>query len=170
MTPTPMDFDPDDTGGAVPVFRRPLRPVFQTIIDTVRGDCERACVATILGLPIEDVPNFVAPETPWDDQLRSWIRRQGHGLIELKGEHGLRDYVYSGLLHLVAIATVPSQAFEGGRHAIVVGWRPDPEYPEDAFECFVVHDPNPNNAPYTDLRNEVLRLRWIVPHVLQDSR
>jgi len=35
-----------------------VKKVHQTIIDTVRGDCERACVATILALPIEDVPNF----------------------------------------------------------------------------------------------------------------
>ena len=144
-----------------------IRPVYQTIIDQHRGDCERACVATILGMPIEDVPNFAAPEVRADLRLwmREWLRRQGYGLIETKRDLGPRDFTYSGLYRLAAIATVPSQAFEGGWHAIVIGWRDHPEY-EGGLECYVVHDPNPGNAPYDDVSRKIKRLRWIVPHML----
>lgn len=143
-----------------------MKKVYQTIIDSERGDCERACVATILGVPIESVPNFADPEERkhlhlW---LREWLPAQGYGIIEPKRSLAPRDYTYSGLQHLAAIATVPSQAFDC-KHAIVVGWRPHPEY-EGALQCYVVHDPNPNNGPYENVAEVIERLRWIVPHML----
>jgi len=144
-----------------------MRKVFQTIIDRERGDCERACVATILGLPIEDVPNFADPEmrTHLHLWMREWLHTQGYGIIETKRDLGPVDYTCTGLYRLAAIATVPSQVFKDGKHAIVVGWRVHPEY-EGALECYVVHDPNHSNAPYGDVTELVERLRWIVPHML----
>ena len=144
---------------------RTMRRVWQTVIDTERGDCERACVATILGLDIEEVPNFSAPEVRADHTrwLRTWLQSRGYGLIEPKRDAGPTAYTYTGLEGLVALATVPSQRFPGCRHAVVVGWRPDPVFP-DALECYVVHDPNPGNAPYLDIADQIIRLRWIVAH------
>jgi len=41
-------------------------------------DCVRACVATILELPIESVPNFVAERgCVWLDRLREWLLPRG---------------------------------------------------------------------------------------------
>lgn len=139
-----------------------MRQVYQTIIDNVRGDCERACVATIMGLCIEDVPNFVDPdERAW---LREWVHTKGWGIIELKQNAGPDGYVYTGLYGLVAIASVPSQMFpDECTHAVVVGWRPHPDH-ERALECYVIHDPNPHNEPYEDVGEVVTRLRWLVPH------
>jgi len=37
------------------------------------------------------------------------------------------------------------------------------EYPDDALDCYVAHDPNPNNAPYEDAVDIVERIRWLVP-------
>ena len=141
-----------------------MTPVFQTIIDPENGDCERACVATILDLPIEDVPNFVEKDCVWWE--RDWIVARGYAIIEPKRETGPHDYVYTGLRNLAAIATVPSQKYPGGTHVIVVGWRPHPDHPEHALECFVVHDPNPGNKPYEDIDKQIIRLVWIVPQML----
>jgi len=145
-----------------------VTPVFQTIIDPEIGDCERACVATITGIPIDEIPNFADPEARRDHTQwkRQWLQSRGFGLIEPKRGLGAGDYVWTGLRGLAAMATVPSQAFPGGKHAIVVGWRPDPRYPEAALECFVVHDPNPNNEPYEDVKAIIERTIWIVPHML----
>lgn len=139
-----------------------MTPVYQTVIDNERGDCERACVATITGIPIEEIPNFSEPGLPLDCWMNQWLHTRGYGLIET---YDKVKYNWIGLYRLVAIATVPSQMFEGCRHAIVVGWRDHPVYP-GAYECYVFHDPNPNNAPYKDVDKQIERLRWIVPHAL----
>lgn len=140
-----------------------IRPVYQTIIDPERGDCERACVATILGCAIEDVPNFSEPGLPPESWMPMWLQSVGWCLIETKRPTTPRDVSYLGLNGIVGIGTVPSQAFPGGRHAVVIGWRPHPEHPESALECYIVHDPNPNNAPYENVTELVERVRWMVP-------
>jgi hypothetical protein len=140
--------------------------VFQTIIDNERGNCEAACVATILGLGIDDVPNFADPKIR-DSRLwlREWVHTQGYGIVETKGDTTPHDYVYTGLHRLIALATVPSQMIPDCRHAVVVGWRDHPDHP-GALQCYVVHDPNPHNAPYDS--NQIIRLRWFVPHMLPE--
>jgi hypothetical protein len=42
----------------------------------VRGDCLRACVASVFELPIEDVPHFVA-EDDWWNAWRRWTEDRG---------------------------------------------------------------------------------------------
>ena len=144
-----------------------IRPIYQTIIDPERGDCERACVASLLGLPIGDVPNFADPEVRcrFDMWLPEWLRARGYGVIEPKTASGADGYSWLGLERLVAIATVPSQRFPGGKHAILVGWRAHPVH-DGALECYVVHDPNPGNAPYEHVERVTERLRWVVPHMV----
>jgi len=137
-----------------------VTPVYQTIIDSERGDCQRACVATIMDRPIEEVPNFVEAKL-WKDLMSVWVQAQGWGIIETKQPCGPNNLNWSAIRGLVAIATVPSQVFPGGKHAIVVGWREHPDH-EEANECYVVHDPNPNNAPYENVAGIVERLEWLV--------
>jgi len=139
-----------------------MKPVYQAIIDNERGDCERACVATILGCPIEDVPNFSDPDLPVSLWMREWVGTRGWGLIETKRPTTPRGVTWAGLLGLVAIATVPSQMFPECKHAVVVGWREHPDY-SGALGCYVVHDPNPGNEPYQNVEDIVERLRWLVP-------
>ena len=69
-----------------------MRPVYQTIISNVNGDCMRACVATITGIPIEEIPNFSEPDLPWENLLNEWLRSRGWGFIQPKGELGPLDY------------------------------------------------------------------------------
>lgn len=140
-----------------------LKRVFQTIIDPERGDCERACVATITGIDIGEIPNFSETGTDHRLWMREWLNRYGWCIVEPKRHTTPTDYTWAGLLGIAAIATVPSQAFPGGKHAVVVGWRPDPRYPEAALEPYIIHDPNPNNAPYGDVCGIIERLRWLVP-------
>lgn len=137
-------------------------PVYQTIISNTNGDCERACVATITGIPLAEIPNFAEPGLPVAQWMREWLPTRGWGVIEPKRNTTPDDYTYSGLAGLVAMATVPSQAFPGSKHAIVIWWRDHPQHP-GALECYVFHDPNPANAPYEDVAKQVERLRWLVP-------
>lgn len=139
-----------------------MTPVFQTIVDSVRGDCERACVASILDLPIEEVPNFRDPGIAWDDLLPHWAQRHGYAIIAPKLDRSPDDYNWAAMGGVVALASVPSQKFEGGNHAVIVGWVPDEEHP-DALQVVVLHDPNPDNAPYEGVAEQIQRIRFFVP-------
>lgn len=55
-----------------------MKPVDQTIFDGVNGDCMAACVASILEVAIEDVPNFCAGATDkWFERLADWLEPNG---------------------------------------------------------------------------------------------
>ena len=105
-------------------------------------DCLRACVATILGMKMKDVPNF-ALEGPEPNEvkfgkriynLEQWLDKMGLGLIGVTGagSHELR-----GTPNVYGIGAVMSLTHEYGKHAIVfrfnrhgnkeVWWDPNPD-------------------------------------------
>lgn len=99
-----------------------MKPVEQTIPTAPRGDCFRACIASILELPIEWCPNPHDPEEHWWDAWNTWLRDRGFELVEWDvGTKG----VYANLSGYW-IATVPSLNSSAsadtnlGRHCIVM--------------------------------------------------
>jgi len=59
-----------------------MRQITQTVLATdnepgVFGNCVQAAVASLMGMPLEAVPHFVA-FTWWEGALKLWIR--GHGM------------------------------------------------------------------------------------------
>ena len=48
---------------------RSMRRIFQTILEAPHGNALQACVASLLGLPMNDVPNFVEAEDYWESLL-----------------------------------------------------------------------------------------------------
>lgn len=104
----------------------------QTIFDDVYGDCLRACVASILGFPIEEMPNF------WEqtqDISEFWNLNNGwlmenYGFKILSFQLLPKDrHVIDGLL-CVACAKSPRADTD---HAVV-------------WQDGLVHDPHPSNA------------------------
>jgi hypothetical protein len=62
----------------IPVYQTPGHPV---------GNCLQACIASVLELPIEEVPDFCGPtenqsgyDTAWFDKLLMWSRHRGVAL------------------------------------------------------------------------------------------
>lgn len=65
-----------------------MTPVDQSCTDGVHGDCLSAAVASILDLPLEQVPAFVSDhvthggdtnaEEHWWTRLIGWLRNKGH--------------------------------------------------------------------------------------------
>ncbi len=133
-----------------------MTPVFQSIVDSARGDCFSACIASILDLPLAAVPSFCAeainagrPGTAWANITR-WLQSRGFGMVVVhpKALHDRR-----GLVGLRAICRVPSQGFPDTTHAVVGSWRfhdPAACTVGDWVEWFIEHDPNLNNAPYPE--------------------
>lgn len=56
-------------------------PVDQTVFDDGYGNCLSACVASILELPIADVPNFRESPEP-ESALRTWLAQRGWSVFQ----------------------------------------------------------------------------------------
>lgn len=54
-----------------------MNPIDQTTFGVKNGNCFSACVATILDLPIEEVPIFVEKENWWGAFLE-WLKPRGY--------------------------------------------------------------------------------------------
>jgi hypothetical protein len=134
-----------------------MTPVFQRIVDPNRGDCHRAAIASVLDLTIDEVPEnttsahveerFLSERGLCAIHLDQW-RLRPHSNPEML--HGrpwdARELVRFDFAEgAIALASVPSQRFPGGWHAIVVRFALQPEG-WVRVEC--VHDPNRENAPY----------------------
>jgi hypothetical protein len=90
-----------------------LTPVDQTVVDPVTGDCLRACVASLTGLRLAEVPDFAALDLSgedWWDALLLTLRRRG---LRLEAVEDPADE--PGL----SLVTGPSPRFDGAWHAVV---------------------------------------------------
>jgi hypothetical protein len=142
-----------------------MKPVFQQLVDHEKGDCWRCCIASILELPAEAVPNFVGEQEikfgkMACDLAKRWLNERGLTLLECRSKpfDALNWFYLPGVY---CIASVPSQRFEKTSHAVVAQWQTDPE-DEYVTRFKIVHDPSPTNAPYpADI--EPTGLAYIVP-------
>ena len=140
-----------------------MTPVFQTIIDKGRGNCMSAAVASILDLPLEEVPNWVT--RAFDEgqphrhyvYMREWLESKGLHLVRVNYKH-FGDW--RSLVGAYAIASVPSQRFEHTTHAVIVTWT---KLESGAHQISIVHDPNPSNAPYDLDKVEPVDIYFVVP-------
>ena len=108
-------------------------PVFQTIVDKELGDCTRACIASILELPIDAVPNLARFPKNWYLVMVAFLRALDYDYYGtgFPHSHKIKEYTVKGFV----IASVKSRTFEGVNHSIVIN-----------SKGICVHDPNPNQA------------------------
>jgi hypothetical protein len=146
-----------------------VRHIYQRIIDKDIGDCYTACLASILGLAYEEVPQFLKKLTEQGKEYRfyvevaDWLNKLGLNYVQVPA-YAMGDW--RGVRELCAIATVPSQKFSGGTHAVICKWVEIPDHP-NCYECKIIHDPNIDNKPYeykdilyfTFILNTVTRIR-----------
>ena len=111
-----------------------MRPVKQTKFGT-QGNCLAACLASLLSLPLEQVPEF--PGNTWFNDLYLWLLDQGYRLCESDSEL---------LQHGNAVAV--GQGPRGWRHAVV--W----------YDGRMLHDPHPDN---TGLQKDPDQFLYCVP-------
>ncbi|HXG85964.1 MAG TPA: hypothetical protein VNI84_18225 [Pyrinomonadaceae bacterium] len=142
-----------------------MKPVYQKIIDVGRGDCFSACLASLLEMPLEDVPNFRALETdnPNGDNMTKlacgWLHRHFnlslitiYNGLELKTGADIR--VTNAFPGTPCIACVKSPNFENANHSVCG------EIDEQGMNFVLTHDPNPNGKP---ISSRPLFLQFLVP-------
>lgn len=49
-----------------------VKPVHQTIFDELDGNCLQACIASVLDLPLDAVPNEIA-RSDWWESVNAWL-------------------------------------------------------------------------------------------------
>lgn len=99
-----------------------------------RGNCYSACVASILGLPLENVPNFCAIDDDWFVKANEWLHENcGVVVLSFSGEDPLVNHQQEYGESVVYIATGRSP--RGDWHHSVL-WK----------NGCVLHDPHPSRA------------------------
>jgi len=104
-----------------------MKPVEQTTFGVPGGNCFSACVASILHLPIDDVPYFMS-ENPngkeWIERFSSWLKTKG-----------LYPLILTAHANVPGIHIMHGRSPRGpGRHAVV------------GIGDTVIHDPHPSKA------------------------
>jgi hypothetical protein len=115
-------------------------PVYQTIVSEKDGDCTRACLASILDLPIDAVPHFMRFGAGWFRIFSHFLMSLDYffyGTGWIKSEDRPHGHILSESENIggYVIASVPSRTFPGIGHSVVMD-----------LKGLVVHDPNPNKA------------------------
>lgn len=64
-----------------------MKPTKQTVLhdpaNGKHGNCLSAVLASLLHLPIEDVPVFTSPYPKWQQELNAWLRPHGLAYVQM---------------------------------------------------------------------------------------
>jgi len=115
-----------------------MKPVDQLIVDKNIGDCTRACLASVLELDADDVPNFIRFGDNWFKVFWEFLRSldyEFYGTGFPKGDKYPNGHILkeSPNIDRFVIASVPSKTFSDIGHSVVMD-----------LNGLIVHDPNPN--------------------------
>ncbi len=108
-----------------------MKPVEQTILGHPEGNCFAACLASILELPLDEVPLFKMEQ--WQLAYNEWLRPSGLAIISVPLPEGIQSQPAEILRYFMpgyTILAAQSPRFDC-LHAVVC-WNGE-----------IVHDPHP---------------------------
>jgi hypothetical protein len=109
-----------------------VNQVEQTILDPPDGNCFAACVASILELPIDMVPNYRSEGDGWWHEWQEWLKPRNLALLGWPSDDLGNDQVRADTLRGYSICTVRYELPSGGlNHSVVclngnMVWNPHP--------------------------------------------
>jgi hypothetical protein len=114
--------------------------VYQTIVDKGRGNCMQAVVASLLELPLDDVPHFLIKKNLGSYGMYKFFREWGFDPCYINKEKYDTEFMckiakFDGGVDGYFYGVVKSQTFEGISHAVIVD-----------ENLNIIHDPNPNQS------------------------
>lgn len=126
-----------------------MNPVDQTDLTTTSGNCFQACVASLLGVGLDELPHFVMmsgkvgdtdlESEDWFDHFDNWMRERGLFSIECS----LKSGPVMSCVSADTFCILTGESPRGCMHA-VVGKTTDSPLAYRAF--LLVHDPHPSRA------------------------
>ena len=135
-----------------------MKPVDQTIFEDGRGNCLAACVASILELSIEEVPNFrEAPHA--ETTMKEWLAERGYSVFRytvLSPEELTTTFFDTGRgVYVILGGDGPRKNADGRtkQHAVVGV--------AAGYGIKIVHDPHPSRAGLIDKGH---RFVWLLVH------
>ncbi len=136
-----------------------MTPVYQTIIggtnDKIPGNCMQAAYASLLDLPLEEVPNFISYGNNWFSIMYHWLLSKGiehshwknnpcnlsywgerEEFESISNLNGIRGYFYASVYSpaFFKAEDLISKTTSPATHAVII---------DKDFN--IVHDPNPLN-------------------------
>lgn len=125
-----------------------MKPVFQQRDENGNWDnCFSACVASVLELQIEDVPDFMYRDgklnDAWFDEFIEWLRPQGLSAMIVvchEADFPLKDAYY----------LIGGKAKRGIMHSVV------------GFNSEIVHDPFPLGSGFSEVVDYIVFVRTFV--------
>lgn len=130
-----------------------MLPVLQTKFSKGHGNCLTACVASILEVPIEVLPEFCT-DGEWFDRLYQFCYENGFSLLYWKHSSNIPICVLNA--HVIMLLSLER---EDELHAVVGKTSLDQVILEStgdkkwSWKTEIVHDPNPN--PYPTIKDIV---------------
>lgn len=100
----------------------------QTIFTPPNGNCMAACIASILEMPLDDVPNYHGED--WYDHYQAWLHERGMCLIRWEHVDSADHY---NALAAIGYAILNARSPRGNYgHAVVtyggeIVWDPSPD-------------------------------------------
>jgi hypothetical protein len=102
------------------------------------GNCFATCVACLLDLAVEDVPNFVTGEDWWED-FQKWLEEKNLFAIEIDCEvQHMRN------LPLGQLAILTGEANRGLLHCVIAAY--DGVDKNGYMQWRFIHDPHPDDT------------------------
>ncbi len=105
-----------------------MKPVEQTKMTPPNRDCFAACVASILELPLNEVPNY-SQEGEWWVEWSKWLSPRGLYFLKFSDKGGKGEEYLQGF-HIIT-----GKSYSGDWNHSVVG-----------YGGVIVHDPNPKQG------------------------
>lgn len=127
-----------------------MKPVDQTTFGAPGGNCLSACIASLLHLPIEEVPYFMSNDingTAWVQKLSEWLKLRGFyplflgGWAKVPGPHIWRGKSPRG------VAT----------HAVI------------GIGDVMIHDPHPSRAGVRKVIQKIVLVPYEPNKVITDA-
>jgi hypothetical protein len=122
-----------------------MKPVYQDLFGQGKGNCFPACIASILEIPIEQVPHLVdnPDDAHWIFEMNRWANSIGLGFLLTFVPEGERSEVF--FRYFAEAYTIRlGKTDDGGEHAAIY------------HRNQLVHDPTPGGTGITECTSVVV--------------
>lgn len=132
-----------------------MKAQFMTKYGVGNGNCLDACIASLLEVDIDSVPNLSDTDKAWHEKTRDFLQSSGFGCLWV-AEPFLKEVIITSSLCIAVMRTDSEES-----HAIVGRWRAWKDS-EDTWRYEVTEEFDPNerkNANCTELAGVLLIFR-----------
>lgn len=136
-----------------------MKKVFQTNFTPGEGNCMSACLATILGLKIEEVPNFRKQTTngiEFYQAIQTWLKDFDMFLLVMRLTEGIYFYPFPEETIMIAGGISPRFKDKEISHACVGTIK-------DGYNFQLIHDPHPEGNGF-EFQDSIKTYQFLVDY------